>query len=54
MKTCNTCKKKKHIDEFQTRQAMKDNRKGWCKSCEADYQQKKHLERKQYKEVRHF
>lgn len=54
MKKCNTCKKHKELSEFKVRLAMKDKRAGWCISCEADYQKKKHIERKQYKEVRHF
>jgi hypothetical protein len=54
MKICNTCKKAKDLDKFKVRMAMKDKKAGWCISCEAEYQQKKHIERKQCRNIRHF
>ena len=54
MKKCNTCKVEKPLTEFRIRLKNKDNRKGWCANCESEYQRKKHLERKQCREVRHF
>ena len=54
MKTCNTCKKKKPLDEFSVRKVMKDGRAGWCIECQTEYQHKKHIERKQCRDIRHF
>ena len=54
MKKCNTCKDKKPLTQFKIRQAMKDKRAGWCIACETEYQRKKHIERKQSMEIRHF
>jgi hypothetical protein len=54
MKKCNTCNIVKALTEFRIRLKNKDNRKGWCANCESEYQRKKHLERKQCREVRHF
>lgn len=37
MKTCNKCKEKKPLEDFQVRSSNKDGRTGMCKECKREY-----------------
>lgn len=54
MKTCNTCKIKKTLDQFKSNVLMDDLRENKCKQCKNEYEKKRYQMKKKEREISHF